>query len=258
MMTLIAVTGVSGAVGVTATSLAIATWWPDGGAGMVEADPSGGDVAARWGRSFHPGLIDVATAADAGGNGEEPLVYGVQHLEVARRTVGVVCAPPGGRQVVAALPVVSPPASKALNPATGVAVVDVGRLWPDSPAWGLVEYADLTLFLVEGTVSAVAHLRSHLAILDSLRTGPVLVVCAGGDYLPGDVAAALQEYPKAAVIGSLPPVAVVYGAARGIARRRAARSWANLTTEVAQRSRAVPKGALGAVAALDPSEASNE
>jgi hypothetical protein len=257
-MALVAVAGVSGAVGVTAASLGLATWWPEGGAGMVEADPSGGDVAARWGLSFRPGLIEVAAAADAGGIGEEPLVYGVQHLEVARRRVGVVCAPPGGRQVAAALPVVSPPASKALNPAAGVAVVDAGRLWPDSPVWDLVEYADLALFLVEGTVSAVAHLRSHLAVLDARRAGPVLVVCAGGDYLPGDVASALHDFAKVEVLGSLPAPTVVYGAARGLARRRAARAWTRLAETVAERLRAVPKGVLGAVAAApDSPEAAN-
>ncbi|WP_168801724.1 hypothetical protein [Glycomyces buryatensis] len=229
----------------TATSLALAAWWPDGQtAGVVEVDPTGGDVAARWGVPFRPGLVEVAAAADAGGVGEEPLVYGVQHLEVVGRRVGVVCAPPGGRQVAAALPVVSPPASKALNPAAGVALADVGRLWPESPVWNLVEYAEVAVLLVEGSVSAVAHMRSHLAGLSARRAGPVLVVCAGGEYLPSEVAAALAEYERAEVLGAMPAPEVVYGAVRGRARRRAAKEWARLASTVAERLRSVPKAAL--------------
>lgn len=244
-MGLVAVAGVSGSVGVTAASLALAAWWPEGQtAGVVEVDPTGGDVAARWGVAFRPGLVEVAAAADAGGVGEEPLVYGVQHLEVAGHRVGVVCAPPGGRQVAAALPVVSPPASKALNPAVGVAVADVGRLWPDSPVWNLVEYAEVTVLLVEGSVSAVAHLRSHLTALSARRAGPVLVVCAGGEYLPGDVAAALAEFERVEVLGAMPAPGVVYGAMRGLARRRASREWSRLAAIVADRLRSVPKAAL--------------
>jgi hypothetical protein len=257
-MALVAVAGVSGSVGVTAASLALAAWWPDGQtAGVVEADPTGGDVAARWGVPFRPGLVEVAAAADAGGVGEEPLVYGVQHLEVAGRRVGVVCAPPGGRQVAAALPVVSPPASKALNPAVGVALADVGRLWPESPVWNLVEYAEMTVLLVEGSVSAVAHLRTHLSALSARRTGPVLVVCAGGDYLPGEVAAALTEFQRAEVLGAMPAPGVVYGTARGSARRRAAKEWSRLAASVSERLRSVPKAAL-AVEAHPPGAADGD
>lgn len=247
-MSLIAVAGVSGSVGVTAASLALAAWWPSGEtAGVVEADPTGGDVAARWGIPFRPGLVEVAAAADAGGFGEEPLTFGVQHLEVAGHRVGVVCAPPGGRQVAAALPVVSPPMSKALNPSVGVAVADVGRLWPESPVWPLVEYAEIAVIAVEGSVSAVAHLRSHLAALMN-RSGPVLVLCAGGPYLPGEVAAALADFEHVAVLGMMPEPGVVYGAVRGLARRRAAAAWTRVAASIAERLRTVPKAALAAEA----------
>jgi hypothetical protein len=244
-MSLVAVAGVSGSVGVTAASLALAAWWPkERIAGVVEANPSGGDVAARWGVSFRPGLVEVAAAADAAGVGEEPLTYGVQHLDVGGRRVGAVCAPPGGRQVVAALPVVSPPASKALNPAAGVAIADVGRLWPDSPVWSLVEYAEVTVMLVAGSVSAVAHLRSHLAWLEGRRTGPVLVVCTAGDYLPADVADALSEFEHVEVLGSLPDPGVIYGAGGALRRRRAVKAWTHLAAEVERRLQAVPKAAI--------------
>jgi hypothetical protein len=244
-MSLVAVAGVSGSVGVTTASLALAAWWPSGQtAGVVEVDPTGGDVAARWGIPFRPGLVEVAAAADAGSYGEEPLVYGVQHLEVAGHRVGVVCAPPGGRQVAAALPVVSPPTSKALNPAVGVAIADVGRLWPDSPVWNLVEYADLTVVLVEGSVSAVAHLRSHLAALMARRAGPVLVVCAGGEYLPSEVAAALADFERVEVLGTMPAPRVVYGSLRWRSRRHAEKGWSWLAAAVAERLRSVPKAAL--------------
>lgn len=254
-MSLVAVAGVSGSVGVTAVSLALAAWWPvERSAGVVEADPTGGDVAARWGVSFRPGLIELAAAADAGGIGEEPIVYGVQHLDVAGRRVGVVCAPPGGRQVTAALPVISPPASKALNPAAGVAVADVGRLWPDSPVWNLVEYAEVAIVLVEGTVSAVAHLRSHLAVLEARRSGPVLVMCAGGQYLPGEIASAVAEFERVEVLGAIPDPRVVYGILRGLPRRRAARAWTGLAATVAERLQSVPKAALSVDASVSDAE----
>ncbi|WP_241376348.1 hypothetical protein [Glycomyces sp. L485] len=151
----------------------------------------------------------------------------------------------------------SPPASKALNPAVGVALADVGRLWPESPVWNLVEYAEVTVLLVEGSVSAVAHLRSHLAALSARRAGPVLVVCAGGEYLPSEVAAALAEFERVEVLGAMPAPGAVYGALRGFARRHAAKEWSRLSSTVAERLRSVPRAAL-AVEAHPPGVADGD
>src|SRR5262249_43663277 len=64
---LVAVASFKGSPLVTSLSVALAVRWPTPGAVVVEADPSGGDLAFRFGHRREPGLSALAPAPRPGG-----------------------------------------------------------------------------------------------------------------------------------------------------------------------------------------------
>ena len=191
-MGLIAIASLNGSPGVTTTALALAATWPEAPPPtVVECDPSGGDIAARWRLRSRPGLTDVAAAAaEFGASDPEALEEGVQTIEVCGAELRVVCAAPGGAGVRSALPQVAAPGAKVLDRPGSWAIADLGRLDWGSVAWPLVATADATLLIVEGSLAGVAHLRSRIGDLRQAEAlGARLAVgVAPGAYMPGEVA----------------------------------------------------------------------
>lgn len=191
-MGLIAIGSLNGSPGVTTTALALAATWPDApGLTVVECDPSGGDIAARWRLRSRPGLTDVAAAAaEFGSDAPEAIEEGVQTIEVCGANLRVVCAAPGGAGVRSALPTIAAPGAKVLNRPGSWAIADLGRLDWGSVAWPLVAAADATLLIVEGSLAGVAHLRSRIGDLRQAEAlgARLAVAVAPGEYTPGEVA----------------------------------------------------------------------
>src|SRR6266702_8439110 len=116
---LVAVASLKGSPGVTTFALALAARWPtgpgDGGSSagarcvVVEADPSGGDIATRFDLAGSPGLVSLAAAAR---RGDDPgLVW--RHAQALPGGLPVVAAPPGADQARAALAALAPDAPTA-------------------------------------------------------------------------------------------------------------------------------------------------
>ena len=194
-MTLIVVSSVSGAPGVTSLALGMAATWPDEARPVVvECDPSGGDIAARYSLTPSPGLVELVahrTESDA-------LSRAAQQVQVTGCSVGVVCSPPGGREVAAALPALS--ADRTLT-TDGVVVADVGRLTGNGAAWGLLRDADAVVLVVTGTLGHIAHLRTHLAhVTEPLPATRFVVAVAGGPYDAADVAATDLATPDTTIV----------------------------------------------------------
>jgi hypothetical protein len=191
-MGLIAIGSLNGAPGVTTTALALAATWPEAPLPtVVECDPSGGDIAARWRLRSRPGLTDVAAAAaEFGASDPEALEEGVQTIEVCGAQLRVVCAAPGGAGVRSALPTIAAPGAKVLNRPDAWTITDLGRLDWGSVSWPLVAAADATLLVVEGSLAGVAHLRSRISdVRQAEALGARLAVAvAPGEYAPVEVA----------------------------------------------------------------------
>jgi hypothetical protein len=191
-MGLISIASLNGAPGVTTTALALAATWPDSPLPtVVECDPSGGDIAARWRLRSRPGLTDVAAAAaEFGASDPEALEEGVQTIEVCGTRLRVVCAAPGGAGVRSALPTIAAPGMKVLDRPGSWTLTDLGRLDWGSVAWPLVATADATLLVVEGSLAGVAHLRSRIGDLRQAEAlgARLAVAVAPGEYTPGEVA----------------------------------------------------------------------
>jgi hypothetical protein len=189
---LIALGGDKGSPGATTAALAMAATWP-GPVVLVEADPCGGDLAlrltdrrGRFDLADQPNLLTFAAAtrrghrADLLGRHAQTTTGG---LRVVRGLASAAQATGMDRLWPAAADALGEAAAGDGAPDTppgGDVLVDLGRLWPGSPATPVAAAADLTVVVGAGTTEGLVHLRERVHALTPLgiRLGVVLV--AGG------------------------------------------------------------------------------
>jgi hypothetical protein len=160
--TVIVVGSVSGAPGVSSAALGLAALWPGNPGLLVEADPSGGVLAARFRLPQGPGVNDLAAAARHGGVVADPAPF-CQQLPLWFR---VIAGPGDALQAASAVAVLAAYPDAALRHLAPVVVVDVGRLYPDSPGLGLLPAADRVVVV---THPEDEHLNHAYARLPELR-----------------------------------------------------------------------------------------
>jgi hypothetical protein len=200
-MSSILVCSVKGADSIDVT-VALGVVWPADGrcVTVVEADAAGGDLAARFGLAYTPGLVELAGAnrrrTDMG-----LLTEHAQTLTFAKRGVRVVPAPPGGAQPRVALHALAREGSVLSGDARHLVLVDAGRVDPTGPAWPLVSIVDVVVVVVPARVEGLARLQSALSELRRAAADRLVVVLAPGErYHPQEVAEAVEV----AVWGLLP------------------------------------------------------
>lgn len=226
---LIGLLSAKGAPGVTTSTLAIATQWPRP-AVVVDADPSGGDIAAGLGRGSWPAghhLLELVARCRT------------QPLEAA---LPALVARPGDHAPLVLAGLGSPAQADAVPWATlgrGLArldtvdvVCDLGRYLHGGGNRDLAEVCDQILVVTRSSLPAV---RAALRLVDLLRAGRLgsrtgLLVVAPGEPYPADEVAAACETPLVGVLPDDPRTAAVWsdgaGAGRGLSRsplQRAAR-----------------------------------
>ncbi len=173
-MSMVALGSVKGAPGVTTATVALAGVWP-GPAVIAECDPSGGDIAARFGLAPVPGLLSLASQArhqvraeSLRGHlqrlppGDVPVLLGVQTFEQAVALGNVWTLLP-----------------RALADLGVDVLVDCGRLQPNAPTEQLVNAADVTVLVAQPTVEEIAHLEWRLEVLE--RSGRQAAVVLAGE-----------------------------------------------------------------------------
>ncbi len=190
-MGLICFGSVRSSPGVTATVLALGASWPTTPAPVViEADPDGGVLAARYslGRAGEsPGLTSLATAARRGlGAGEL-----WRHSQELPGGMGVVVGPDGADSVIAALRSAGQEIGTWLAAQPDVvALADCGRLRPGSPALELVRCASRLVVVVRPRVEELQALSQRVAVLGQLA--PLGLVLVGErPYNPAEVSEVL-------------------------------------------------------------------
>ncbi len=176
----VALCSVRGAPGVTTTALLLASRL--GGSVLVEADLSGGVIAARYGLGREPGLTTLAAsrlpepaawldhAQDAGG---VPVLVGPDSPEASEslwRTTGDRLA-------------------AAIDQLDGRVVIDAGRLQRATP---IALGAELLLVLARPLAEQLVGVSHALSSLQRASRGHVAVVLIGrGPYRAADVQTAL-------------------------------------------------------------------
>ena len=180
-MTTISLASVKHSPGVTTAAVALAAAYGDG-AVVVEADPSGGDIAARCGVPSEPGLLTLA----ASGRHLGTILDLSPHAQRLPSGGRVVVSPVDPDQATAAVATTAPRLSAALG--AELTILDCGRMFASSAARPAMRGADLVLMVLEPTVTAVEHLRARKRSLDRPILGRVAAVLVGDrPYRPSEV-----------------------------------------------------------------------
>lgn len=222
-MTVVAVASVKHSPGATTLAAALVTAWTGGGgdpangpAVLVEADPAGGDLAARVGLAREPGLASLAASARHPGSAVDVAA----HAQPLPFGGWLVPAPTSPDTADGAVRGVAARLAHALR-GVGLGVVDCGRWAPDSAAGPVFGSSDLVLVVVRPDVAGVDHLCARL---DALRRacGDRLAVAVIGDR-PYDAStvAVVSGWPTVLAVADDPAGAAgLCGAYRPAAVRR--------------------------------------
>jgi hypothetical protein len=251
---LVAVGSIKGGTGATTLALGVAAGWPLPGAVLVEVDPDGGDLAARFGHHPDPGLVGLVAAARSGGTAG--LLHA--HVQRLRLDVDVVLARPGDA-AAAAVQALAQGGTRLLREAAGDAtvVLDVGRLGQGGPGLTMAAMAGEVVLVVRPTLEELIQVQTRLGWLREAIGGRLWLALSGpGFYGSTEVARVLGVE----IIGDLPRddrsgAGVLAGRLVGRGWRkmrlpRAARSIA-LRLHEARSRQAAPPVHLGALAEVN-------
>lgn len=239
-MSVIAIASAKSSPGTTTAALALAHVWPaDRRVLVVEADPAGGDLAARFGLVPDPGL---ATLAASGRRALSPQLIAEHVQEVAG--LAVLLAPPVSAPARTALEVAGPSLSRVLGQLDADVFVDCGRLDPGSPALPIATAADLLLLVCRPIVAELPRVAARAAELTAEGCTPALVLVGHSspsrrDRYPTDEVAEALGLP---VLGTLADdhqgAALLTGASslsRALERSALVRTARDLTTALLAR-----------------------
>lgn len=212
---LIALCSLKGSPGATTTALALAARWPDPQTPVVvECDPAGGDLAARFRHPSTPGLVSLAAAARK--SSDASVLW--QHVQRLSAGPAVIPGPIGAEQARAALGILTSRRGSVLRAAgdqPGVVVLaDCGRIDPDSAALPIIRAADAMVLLARARDDELSHIAGKLRAAATWNPRPGFVLVGDG-YTTAEVERELHV----AVMGRLPNdpkgAAVLCGYSRG-------------------------------------------
>lgn len=196
---LVGICSVKGAPGVTTAALALAARWPVGDPLVIEADPAGGDVAARHRLPAAPGLVSLAAVARRQSNAE----LLAEHSQQLPGGLRVIPGPVAAEQARAALGVLTTRGVRAMraaaSPQDAAVLVDVGRLDTSSPALPLVRGAESLVVMTRPRADQLSHVATLLNEIPTWTRIPGLVLIGGG-YSRVEV----ERELRVPVMGTLP------------------------------------------------------
>ncbi|MEV0068848.1 MULTISPECIES: carbon monoxide dehydrogenase maturation protein [unclassified Amycolatopsis] len=181
---LIALCSVKGSPGVTTLAMGLAARWPHPEATcrlVAEVDPSGGDLALRFGLPTAPGLVSLAAVVR---RVQDPAAVW-EHTQPLPAGPRVLVAPPGGPHARAALHTMvtahTGPVLHVLARVPGVVVLaDCGRVDRGSPAEAIARRADALILMCRTRVEDLAHAAARLPELAGWTARPGLLLTGQG------------------------------------------------------------------------------
>jgi hypothetical protein len=154
---------------------------------LVEADPAGGDLAARFHLPPEPNLVSLGMVARRGQLTPDE-VWG--HTQRLPRGLEVLTGLRAGDQArgLGRLWSLLP---QALSQLEVDVLVDCGRLAADTAAWDLARRAELVVLLARPSVEGVLHLANRLEALGRLGVAGEVVLVGEQPFDRGGVRQAL-------------------------------------------------------------------
>lgn len=189
-MALVALGANRSSPGVTTAVLALGAVWPRAGREplVVEADPDGGVLVARFGLNAHPNLTELAGRSRAGLRPNEAW----DHAQRLPGGLAVVVAHPSAEQTHAALRTGAARIGHHLASVEHTDVLlDAGHLGPSSPSVAVLEWATLTVLVVRPRLDEITALSQRLSALR--EHGTIVAVLVGSKpYGPAELASTLD------------------------------------------------------------------
>ena len=188
-MTVVSVCSAKHSPGATTLALALLCAWQSDPASssdglLVEADPVGGDLAARLGLAMEPGLVSMAASARHG----DDLIDVWAHSQALPAGGYIVLAPTDPTRSSAAVTVVADRLCPALRGVADRAVVDVGRWWPGTPTTPVLARSDVVVLAARPDLAGIEHVRVATEAIQEI-SGALIAIALIGDrpYGPDDV-----------------------------------------------------------------------
>lgn len=178
---LIAVCSLKGSPGATTLATALGARWPaQENPIVVEADPAGGDLMARFRLPDSPGLVSLAAAARR--STDATLLF--QHAQPLPGGLRAVLGPVGAEQSRAALSALTNSGASVLRRAAdlqdAIVIADCGRVDPDSPALPIIRAADAMLLVARPHDDELAHVSIKLQAAQRWSRKPCFVLIGDG------------------------------------------------------------------------------
>ena len=204
-MDIVPFVAVKGSVGVTTAALTLAAVWPEGRGApvVVECDPGGGDVAARFGLEVIPGVVSLAAELERfGPAGPGDQVGG--HTQELPGGLRVLVAPTSPEEMRLPLERLAEDLPRLALGEVDL-IVDCGRLEAAAmrqrtAVLRLIQRCGLMVVVVRPELAALQHLNVWLPTLRSLDVEVLALLSGRGPYSPEEIAATMGLR----VIGALP------------------------------------------------------
>lgn len=220
---IVSVGSIRGAPGSTSWALLLAAAWPDAHAVervVLEADPAGGVLGARYGFGVDPGVVRLVTSARRNDSPDLPL------YDIARNLDDGMWVIPGPESAERARGVWNESAvevAQRLSVDDRVWVLDLGRLEETNPSCAFVRHAAMTVLVVGPRSEDLVQLPSRVDSLRVAATGSIGVLVAGRSGFDQVEIAQFARADRAWAVDASDGLVDEVG--RVLAGRRGRRSW---------------------------------
>lgn len=204
-MGLVTFASVKASPGVTTTATLVAALWPERRV-LIEADESGGVLAADLGLAETPSLLELAGAARSL---DEPSVG--RHCQAAFGDTSVLVSPGEPHRVAASLRELAAPLAEQFATFEVSGIVDAGRATPGSSSWPLAAASSLVVLVARCRLAEFLPLSGRCAELRAAGARLALVLIADGPYEPVEFA----DAAGVELLATLPLDPEAAGLARG-------------------------------------------
>ena len=184
---IVSLASLKGAPGVTSWTVLLAAAWPSAHARdrvVLEADPDGGVLGARYGLGIEPGVVSLMAAARRATTAPVDVEL---HARLLGPGLWVVPGPDSGEQARSVWASGADTLAADLAADERLWLVDAGRLDLAGPNSTLIERCSVCVLVVSGRPEDLVRLPAVVGALDGRGVDTAVLVCGPMEYKVADV-----------------------------------------------------------------------